>query len=181
MVFGIGFSVARIGEQPNNLEAIRRAAAYQDCHRHNWGAWRGIAPAAVMVITKWSISSACNFYRPCVGYCTKAISASASAEEQQARSCEGAWPTSVRSREAVGPSNSAKCKCACRGRESIRKTYGSADTRHARDLLSHAILVTKSQRRRAPLDIVLHVNGCLDYSIIENCERYGRWMCGWIS
>jgi hypothetical protein len=34
MVFGIGFSVAPIGEQPDNLEAIRRAAAYQDCHRH---------------------------------------------------------------------------------------------------------------------------------------------------
>jgi hypothetical protein len=34
MVFGIGFSVAPIGEQPDNLEAIRRAAAYQNCHRH---------------------------------------------------------------------------------------------------------------------------------------------------
>jgi hypothetical protein len=34
MVFGIGFSVAPIGEQPDNLEASRRAAAYQDCHRH---------------------------------------------------------------------------------------------------------------------------------------------------
>ena len=34
MVFGIGFSIAPIGEQPDNLEAIRRAAAYQDCHRH---------------------------------------------------------------------------------------------------------------------------------------------------
>jgi hypothetical protein len=34
MVFGIGFSVASIGEQPDNLEAIRRAAAYQDCHSH---------------------------------------------------------------------------------------------------------------------------------------------------
>jgi hypothetical protein len=34
MVFGIGFSVASIGEQPDNLEAIGRAAAYQDCHRH---------------------------------------------------------------------------------------------------------------------------------------------------
>src|SRR6201997_217066 len=34
MVLGIGFSVAPIGEQPDNLEAIRRAAAYQDCHRH---------------------------------------------------------------------------------------------------------------------------------------------------
>jgi hypothetical protein len=34
MIFGIGFSVAPIGEQPDNLEAIGRAAAYQDCHRH---------------------------------------------------------------------------------------------------------------------------------------------------
>jgi hypothetical protein len=34
MVFGIGFSVAPIGEQPDNLEAIHRAAAYQDCHWH---------------------------------------------------------------------------------------------------------------------------------------------------
>jgi hypothetical protein len=34
MVFGIGFSVAPIGEQPDNFEAIRRAAAYQDRHRH---------------------------------------------------------------------------------------------------------------------------------------------------
>jgi hypothetical protein len=34
MVFGIGFSIAPIGEQPDDLEAIRRAAAYQDCHRH---------------------------------------------------------------------------------------------------------------------------------------------------
>ena len=34
MVFGIAFSVAPIGEQPDNFEAIRRAAAYQDCHRH---------------------------------------------------------------------------------------------------------------------------------------------------
>src|SRR5262249_38407097 len=83
MGFGIGFSVAPIGEQPDNLEAIRRAAAYQDCHRHrvttvldrlagDWRAavgciggspraissreratWRAIAPAAVMAITKW--------------------------------------------------------------------------------------------------------------------------------
>jgi len=34
MVFGIGFSVAPIGKQANNLEAIPRAAANQDCHRH---------------------------------------------------------------------------------------------------------------------------------------------------
>jgi hypothetical protein len=34
MVFGIGFSIASFDEQPNNLEALRRAAAYQDCHRH---------------------------------------------------------------------------------------------------------------------------------------------------
>jgi hypothetical protein len=34
MVFGVGFGVAPIGEQPDNLEAICRAAAYQDCHRH---------------------------------------------------------------------------------------------------------------------------------------------------
>jgi hypothetical protein len=34
MIFGIGLSVAPIGEQADNLEAIRRAAAYQDCHRH---------------------------------------------------------------------------------------------------------------------------------------------------
>jgi hypothetical protein len=34
VVFGIGFSVALIGEQADNLEAIRRAPAYQDCHRH---------------------------------------------------------------------------------------------------------------------------------------------------
>jgi len=38
MVFGTGFSVASIGEQPDNLEAIRRAAAYQDCRWHS-GAW----------------------------------------------------------------------------------------------------------------------------------------------
>jgi hypothetical protein len=34
MVFSIGFSVAPMRKQPDNLEAIRRAAAYQDCHRH---------------------------------------------------------------------------------------------------------------------------------------------------
>jgi hypothetical protein len=34
MIFGIGFSVAPIGEQADNLEAVRRAAAYQDCHGH---------------------------------------------------------------------------------------------------------------------------------------------------
>jgi hypothetical protein len=34
MVFSIGFSIAAIGEQADNLEAIRRAAEYQDCRRH---------------------------------------------------------------------------------------------------------------------------------------------------
>ena len=34
MVFGIGFSIAAIGKQPDNLEAIRRAAADQDCRGH---------------------------------------------------------------------------------------------------------------------------------------------------
>src|SRR5262245_25286107 len=39
-------------------------------------------------------------------------------------SCQGAWPPLFAVAGRVGPSNSAKCKCACRGRESIRKTYG---------------------------------------------------------
>jgi hypothetical protein len=34
MVFGIGFGITPIGEQADNLEAIRRTAAYQDCPRH---------------------------------------------------------------------------------------------------------------------------------------------------
>jgi hypothetical protein len=34
MVFGIGFGVASVSEQADNLEAIPRAAAYQDCHGH---------------------------------------------------------------------------------------------------------------------------------------------------
>jgi hypothetical protein len=34
MVFGIGFGIAGLGEQSDNLEAIRRAAADQDCRRH---------------------------------------------------------------------------------------------------------------------------------------------------
>jgi hypothetical protein len=33
-IFGIGFSVAPIGEQADNLEAVRRAATYQDGHGH---------------------------------------------------------------------------------------------------------------------------------------------------
>jgi hypothetical protein len=37
MVFSIGFSIAAIGEQPDNLEAIRRTAADQDCRRHVHG------------------------------------------------------------------------------------------------------------------------------------------------
>ena len=71
MVFGIGFSVAPIGEQPDNLEPLRRAAADQNCHRHfvttlldrladdtrraakQPTTWQAIPPAAVMAITKW--------------------------------------------------------------------------------------------------------------------------------
>ena len=34
MVFSIGFSLAAIGEQSDNLEATRRAAADQDCRKH---------------------------------------------------------------------------------------------------------------------------------------------------
>jgi hypothetical protein len=34
MVFSMGFSIVAIGEQPDNLEAIRRTAADQDCRRH---------------------------------------------------------------------------------------------------------------------------------------------------
>src|SRR5262249_42883801 len=34
MVFGVGFSITAIGEQADNLEAIRRTAAYQDFPRH---------------------------------------------------------------------------------------------------------------------------------------------------
>src|SRR5262245_5549714 len=34
MIFGVGFSIAAICEQADDLEAIRRTAAYQDCRRH---------------------------------------------------------------------------------------------------------------------------------------------------
>jgi hypothetical protein len=37
MVFSIGLSIAAIGEQSDNLEAIRRAAADQDCRGHVHG------------------------------------------------------------------------------------------------------------------------------------------------
>jgi hypothetical protein len=43
MIFGIGFSVAPIGEQSDNLEAVRRAAAYQDCHGHVGSCCLGVA------------------------------------------------------------------------------------------------------------------------------------------
>jgi hypothetical protein len=95
MVFGIGYSVAPMGEQPDNLEAIRRAAAYQDCHRHlvvttvldglaaegcaavaalersraissrQPPIWRAITSAAVMTITKWRFHPTHTLRIPC--------------------------------------------------------------------------------------------------------------------
>jgi hypothetical protein len=47
-------SVGTVGEQADNLEATRRAAAYQHCHGHcGVGVCQTLTLADVMVITKW--------------------------------------------------------------------------------------------------------------------------------
>src|SRR5215470_6146791 len=80
IVFGVGLGITLIGEQADDLEAIRRTAAYQDRPRHGpfslfctaqrrmgalhgrlfprqgWKVCQISASAAVMAITKWSIS-----------------------------------------------------------------------------------------------------------------------------
>ena len=79
IVFSVGFGITPIGEQADDLEAIRRTAAYQDRRGHglfslfytaqrrmvalHWrlfprqssNVWQISASAAVMAITKWSI------------------------------------------------------------------------------------------------------------------------------
>jgi hypothetical protein len=54
IVFGKRLSIGTVGEQADNLEATRRAAAYQDCHRHyGVGVCQTLSSADVMAITKW--------------------------------------------------------------------------------------------------------------------------------
>ena len=47
-IFGIGFSVAPIGEQADNLEALRRAAAYQNGHGHVLTKVLGVADSEIL-------------------------------------------------------------------------------------------------------------------------------------
>ena len=80
IVFGVGLGITLIGEQADDLEAVRRTAAYQNRRRHGpfslfctaqrrmgalhgrlfprqgWEVCQISASAAVMAITKWSIS-----------------------------------------------------------------------------------------------------------------------------
>src|SRR5262249_23279347 len=56
IVFGIRLSIGTVGEQADNLEATRRAAAYQDCHGHcGVGVCRTLTSADMMAITKCRI------------------------------------------------------------------------------------------------------------------------------
>jgi hypothetical protein len=47
MIFGIRLSVAPVGEQADNLEAVRRAAAYQDGHGHVLAKVFGVADSEI--------------------------------------------------------------------------------------------------------------------------------------
>jgi hypothetical protein len=47
MIFGIGLGVAPIGEQADNLEAVGRAAAYQDGHGHVLAKVFGVADSEI--------------------------------------------------------------------------------------------------------------------------------------
>jgi hypothetical protein len=78
MVFGIGLSVAPIGEQSDNLEAIGRAAAYQDCHRHRattilTGETRGAGRSAALEFSRATTNMANHCFGRCDGHHKMAI------------------------------------------------------------------------------------------------------------